>query len=58
MKKNIYVKPTIKEIEIGNNCSLLAGSLGVSNGKADGTTPLSLDEEDSDGGGFGSKECW
>ena len=37
MKKNFYVKPTIEVIEIGNNCSLLAGSIGVSNGKADGT---------------------
>lgn len=58
MKKNFYVKPTIEVIEIGNNCSLLAGSIGVSNGKADSTTPLSLDEDNIEGSDFGSKECW
>ena len=43
MEKKVYLKPSVSVIEMENECSILAGSLGTSEGSADGTTPLSLD---------------
>ena len=48
MEKKIYVKPSISVIELENGCSILAGSLGTSEGRSDGTTPLSFDEDMDD----------
>ncbi len=45
MEKKVYLKPSVSVIEMENECSILAGSLGTSEGSADGTTPLSLDED-------------
>lgn len=52
MEKKVYLKPSVSVIEFENECSILAGSLETSEKPADGTTPLSLDEDMDDDEGI------